>query len=246
MNQVCLQCLSSTDCPIGQGCFNHICRYPYSIETGTNMITYVSPAQFSGNITAPPGYFCSTTTCGTGDNNATPISCASSSDVCPTSCSFCVNSVCRCTNGENFEQCRSNSDCASGLCETTTLGRICVPIGGECISNHNETGGLKVCPVSKPYCVNGTCSAVSLGAICGATGMPYDLCSNPQSLGVTGVTGITQNGMGFYCINGTCQQNPGELNSQCTTNSCQFIENGVLVCTPVETPSISEMRCLKV
>lgn len=253
-NQVCIQCLSNSSCPIGQGCFDQICRYPYDGETDTNMITYVSSAQNNGNITAPPGYFCLNTICGTGTNNQDPINCSGGStglvDLCPSTCPFCVNSVCRCTQGENTERCRFNSDCESGLCEMTKLGRVCVPIGGECISNHSNMGsevidGIGECPISKPYCVNGTCSTVSLGAICGSTGLPEDLCDNPQSLGSVGPTGITPNGMGFFCVNGFCQQNPGELNDLCTHDSCGFIEQGILVCVPVQTPNILQMRCLE-
>jgi hypothetical protein len=248
LNQICAQCLTNSNCPTGQGCFNNICRYPYQGETGPTTITFISPAQTNGNITAPPAYFCSSVQCGTGMNTQSQISCDNDQYICPNSCPFCVNSVCRCTSGQNFETCRSNSDCSSGLCSTTENGKICVPIGGECIFNHNESqrDNIKVCPVSKPYCVNGTCSSVSLGAFCGSTGLPYDLCNNPQSLGVTGMTGITQDGMGFFCVNGTCQQNPGNLNDLCTPGSCSFIEDGAFVCTPINTTSIPLMRCLKI
>lgn len=242
MNQICVQCLSNSNCPLGQGCFNQVCRYPYAGETGANQINYPSPAQGNGIINAPPGYFCSGTVCS--DTGTTgPISCTGTTGLvglCPSTCPFCVNSVCRCTSGENTEQCRTNGDCSSGLC----ANGVCVPIGGECITNHSITGTTGMCPVAKPYCVNGVCSLASLGAICGATGMPYDLCNNPQALGVTGATGTNPTGMGFFCINGFCQESPGELNEQCTPGSCGFIENGILVCTPVETPTIPEMRCL--
>jgi len=243
MNQVCVQCLSTSSCPTGQGCFNQACRYPYDGETGPNLINYVSPAQNNGNITAPPGYFCSATNCGTGPNGRDPINCGGTA-TCPSFCPFCVNSVCRCTSGQNLEGCNSNSDCISGLCSNTDLGRICVPVGGECIFNSNGTGCSGCCPVSKPYCVNGICSNVSLGAVCGSIGLPPNLCNTPQSLGAVGPTGISPNGMGFFCVNGKCQENPGNLNDQCTIGSCGFIKQGVLVCTPVTTPSISEMRCL--
>lgn len=246
MNQVCSQCLTNSNCPSGQGCFNNVCRYPYDGETGPSTITYISPAQNNGNITAPPGYFCPSLSCGTGPNTQDPFLCGNDSDLCPASCPFCVNSVCRCTSGALLEECRSNSDCASGLCSHTDNGKLCVPLAGECAFNYNGTGGIKVCPISKPYCVNGTCSSVSLGAFCGSTGLPFDICNNPQSLGSPGITGITQNGMGFFCVNGTCQENPGGLNSLCTPGSCTFIDNGALVCTPVITGSIPEMRCLTI
>jgi hypothetical protein len=63
-------------------------------------------------------------------------------------------------------------------------------------------------------------------------------------LGIVGTTGVTPEGMGFFCVNGTCQQSPGGLNDMCTTGSCGFISNGIFVCTSVSTPSIPEMRCL--
>lgn len=243
MNQICVQCLSDSNCPTGQGCFNRSCRYPYDGETGPNMITYVSSAQNNGNISAPPGYFCSSTDCGTGMDSRDPINCGNN-EICPDSCPFCVNSICRCTSGEILEPCRNNNDCASGLCDETDNGKICIPSGGECVFNYNDTDGLKICPLSKPYCVNGICSKVSLGAVCGSSDLPPDLCNNPQALGVVGPTGINPDGMGFFCINGICQENPGELNNLCTQGSCGFIESGILVCTNVDTPSISEMRCL--
>ena len=244
LNQRCVQCLTDSNCGPGQGCFNQVCRYPYDGETSPNTITFVSPAQNNGNITAPPAYFCSSTLCGTGTNNQDPIHCSNETDPCPNSCPFCVNSVCRCTSGSILESCRNNSDCASGLCSSTDNGKMCVPIGGECVSNYNGTGGVKVCPISKPYCVNGTCSKVSLGAPCGSANLPADLCNNPQSLGVIGPTGITENGMGFFCVNGTCQETPGDLNDLCSPGSCGFIDTGALICAPISTQSIPEMRCL--
>ena len=247
MNQVCVQCLSNSSCPVGQGCFDRACRFPYVGETGANMINYPSPAQANGNIMAAPGFLCSSTTCGTTAGTG-PISCSGTGDTCPNSCPFCVNTVCRCTAGQVTESCRSNMDCASGVCVDTASGRRCIAAGGECTSNYNGMTGildLRTCPVSRPYCVNGLCSNVSLGAICGATGMPPDLCSNPAALGVIGPTGITPNGMGFFCVNGTCQQEPGTLNDQCTPGSCAFISNTELVCTSVITPGIPEMRCLR-
>lgn len=244
MNTVCVQCLSDSNCPAGQGCFDRACRYPYHGETGVNLLNFPSTAQNNGNIIAPPGFFCTATICGTGTNNQDFRSCETN-ELCPSSCPFCVNSVCRCTVGEISEHCRVNPDCVSGLCSNN----ICVPIGGECTRNFDGnssscTGLGSCCPGSSPYCVNGKCSSVSLGAICGATGLPEDLCSNPMSLGVPGMTGITPNGMGFFCVNGVCQENPGQLNEQCTAGSCGFIEENMLVCTHVTTPTIPEMRCL--
>lgn len=237
-NQTCIQCLFNSSCPVGQGCFDQACRYPYEGETGTNVINYVSPAQINGNITAPPGYLCNTSTCGTGINNQDPISCDNGG--CPGSCPFCLNGVCRCTSGVNTESCNINSDCLSGLCRTG----ICVPSGGECSTNYDGLTGMGSCPLFKPYCVNGTCSATSLGAICGSTGLPPDLCSNPQSLGVPGQTGITPDGMGFFCVNGICQSSPGGLNDLCTPGSCGFIEDGIFICVSVEGNPIPQMRCI--
>lgn len=249
MNGVCVQCIMSSSCPIGQGCLSGICQFPNVGDTGVNLINYSSIAQENGNITAPPGYFCPVAVCGTGPTGTDPISCDGGTGfatLCPSSCPFCINSVCRCAPGANLEPCRANGDCASGICGATELGQVCIPPGGECIANFNGTGGIRVCPVSRPYCVNGTCSTVSLGAVCGATGSPPDLCNNPQALGVIGTTGITPDGMGFFCVNGTCQENPGPLNALCTPGSCEFIENGVLVCRDVPSESIPQMRCLRV
>lgn len=247
MNQVCVQCLSNTDCPTGQGCFDQACRYPYEGETGPNMINYSSPAQTNGNISAPPGYFCLATICGTGTNSPTPISCGTTGTTgttCPTTCPYCVNNNCRCTQGQIYENCNTNSDCASGICASTEIGTVCIPSGGECAFNYNGTGCSGCCTISKPYCVNGICSNTSLGAFCGSTGLPSNMCSNPLSLGAVGTTATSPDGMGFFCINGICQETSGTINELCSGNSCTFIENNILTCTSVSTPSITQMRCL--
>lgn len=226
-NNRCVQCTNTSNCDVGQGCFDNVCRYPMDGETGTAVINYPSVAQTNGNITAPPGYFCSTADCG-----QTATSCPSN-ELCPSTCPFCISSVCRCTAGALLEPCRSNGDCISGLCGETELGKVCIPIGGECISNYNGTGGVRVCPMTRPYCVNGTCSTTSLGAVCGSPGDPTDLCRNPQALGAPGQTGVAPDGMGFFCVNGLCQNEPGQLNSLCTDESCEFIESDALVCSEI-------------
>src|SRR5437763_5832581 len=203
MNNLCVQCLSNSNCPVGQGCFSQACRFPYASETSNGQINYISPAQNNGIIEAPPGYFCTTTTCGTGPNSQNPISCGLTgitglTGLCPSNCPFCVNSLCRCTAGQITEQCVINSDCLSNVCNNN----ICVPTGNQCLFNHTGTGCTGCCSVTLPYCVAGICSATSLGAPCGSTDVPFDLCNNPQALGATGMTGVTSNGMGFFCVNG--------------------------------------------
>jgi hypothetical protein len=244
LNNRCVQCQVNSDCPTGQGCFNNACRYPYPGETGTNLNFYPSIAQQNGNITAPPGYFCSRTVCGTGTDGLDNIPCGiTGATGCPSTCSYCINSVCRCTAGQLYEPCSENTDCLSGLCSVTKLGKVCVPSGGLCAFNYSSTGCTGCCPFpSEPYCVSGKCSANSLGALCGNTGSPPDLCNNPSAL--TGVTGTITDNMGFFCVNGFCQQNPGLLNQQCTPGSCQFLNNNAFICTSVSTPTIMEMRCL--
>lgn len=245
LNGQCVQCQVNSDCPVGQGCFEHSCRYPYSGETGTNLIFYPSKAQENGNISAPPGYFCSRTTCGTGPNGINPISCSSSSD-CNSTCPYCIDSVCRCTAGKLYESCTNNSDCLSGKCSITYLGTVCVPPGDECSFNFQPLGCNGCCPTSShPYCVDGICSDSSQGAPCGYTGAPSNLCSNPTALIGTGTTGISPDGMGFFCVNGTCQDTPASLNEQCTTGSCEQLEIGAFVCAPEMTPTILQHRCRK-
>lgn len=235
MNSVCVQCLSDSNCPIGQGCFNQICRFPYDTEIHTGNITYISPAQTNNNITAPPGYLCSITNCGA--NGTDPIYCDTDT-ICPSTCPYCVNSVCRCTIGVNTEECATNADCASGVCNNN----ICIPSGGQCSMNYNNGACTGCCPVSNPYCVNGICSPTSLGAMCGSNNLPDNMCTTAQALGnTTAVTGISPDGMGFFCTNGVCKSRPGRLNELCTSGSC---ETG-LNCLPVMTPTILEMRCLQ-
>lgn len=241
LSGVCLQCNSDSMCPEGQGCFNGGCRYPYVGETGIGQLFYSSPAQVNGNITAPPGYFCSSQTCGTGPTGSAYIPCGLNQS-CPSACDACVNSICRCVLGDLGEFCAQNTDCASGLCQDTQLGRICIPGGGQCAFNYSVTGGAGSCPTpAAPYCVNGLCSGISLGAPCGATGMPLDLCNNPSAL--TRVPTAVPDGMGFFCVNGTCQTQPAGLNALCTPNSCVSIETGVLTCEAVSTPTLTQFRC---
>jgi hypothetical protein len=224
-------------CPEGQGCFSGGCRYPNAGETGAGQIFYPSPAQSNGNITAPPGYFCSNqictegTVCGTGQE-------------CPASCSSCVNSVCRCTRGALLENCAQNTDCESGLCRETSLGLVCVPSGGECAFNYSTRGCTGCCPTpAAPYCVSGICQLSSLGAPCGAPGMPPDLCNNPSAL--TGVPTVVPDQMGFFCVNGACATDPGSSNALCTFNSCALIEPGTFTCDLVPTPTTQpQYRCL--
>jgi hypothetical protein len=229
-NKTCAQCLVNSDCPIGQECFQNRCQYPVT-ASGNQMLFYNSLSQERGNISAPPGYLCAMSNCGTGPGRTEFTQCGTTGS-CPSSCPFCIDSVCRCTSGQLYENCNSNKDCASGICSSDTIyGKICIQSGGLCAFNYTANGCTGCCPSpSLPYCVNGTCSSTSLGAICGATGMPQDLCNNPSALGVIGQTGISPDGMGFFCVNGTCQLNPGLLNQQCTFNSCQFYNEGTLNC----------------
>lgn len=223
-NGVCVECNQNSNCPTGQGCFDFACRYPNDGETGTAMITYISPSQSYGNIIAPPAYFCPTDACGTG--NGDPISCTINTD-CPANCSSCVNNVCRCIQGDLYETCTTNSDCQSGLCDNEE--KICIPIGGECAFNFNgESPPIPLsCNSVNPYCVNGICSKSSDGALCGGTGVPNDLCYNPQSVG--GIGGST--GMAPFCVNGRCQLSPGLLNQMCTNDeSCQYLSSSHLHC----------------
>lgn len=239
-NGVCAQCLANSGCPTGQGCFNMACRFPYAGETGNGLINFVSPAQVRGDITAPPGYFCTLGNCAvTGTNVA--IGC-SANTLCPLSCPFCVNDVCRCTAGALYESCIHNTDCASGVC----MNGICVFRGGQCAYNYNGTGCTGCCHVSAPYCVNGICSPVSNGAICGSTGLPVNMCRDPTSLGAIGSLEDEPNGMGFFCVNGRCQTDPGQYNQLCVQGSCEFLESSAFICTGVNGGNIELNRCLRI
>lgn len=229
-NNVCIQCILNSTCPSGQGCFNQSCRFPFPDETKPNMVTYLSPSQSNGNVLAPPAYLCPSSSCGLNSTDI-PISCSSSTS-CPSSCPFCLNNYCRCTQGDLYEYCSSDSDCLSGLCSQTSIGKICSFPGGDCSFNYDpnvSNSSLGYCPISNPYCVNGKCSPVSLGAICGGSSLPHDICSNPSSLGISS---ISLDGMGFFCVNGICQNTPGPLNSLCSNDSsCMFFQHYSFVCS---------------
>jgi len=58
-NNVCINCLNTGDCGLGEGCINNICQYPESASDATpGTIYFPSPAQARGDIAAPPGYLC--------------------------------------------------------------------------------------------------------------------------------------------------------------------------------------------
>lgn len=229
-NGSCVQCTQNDDCESGSICINNICKYgDISNITPGNQILYLSNANFNGNISAPSGYYCGVDICGQPDQPQTPHNCGCTSDPeCPTTCPYCINSVCRCIQGELYESCNQNNDCISGLCADTEKGRICVQKGGECAFNYNEKGGQGTCTNPHlPYCVDGICSATSNGAFCGASSDPPDLCSNPSKLinSKTLIPPTTPDGMGFFCVNGRCQSEPGTLNNLCSANSCQYINS---------------------
>lgn len=216
-NGKCSSCNSNSDCPLGQGCFNLTCRFPYNDDTSSGVVFFSSPANSNGNITAPPGYYCPFSSCGTQQQ-----SCTSSSD-CSSSCPFCVNSVCRCTPGDITESCSSHSDCSSTMC----ISNLCVPPGGQCLYNHNTTNPLSsslVCPIYSPFCVDGLCSRSSIGSPC----LSDETCNDSSS----------------FCVNGICQPTPGNYNTLCTSNSCYVLDNNVFSCSDVPNSSGStQKRC---
>lgn len=229
-NGICAQCQVDTDCGIGEGCFTGGCRYPYPGETGTGMLMFPSDSSNRGNVTAPPGYFCPQSNCGlTGIGG--PIGCTGSSS-CPSSCSFCIDNVCRCTAGELYEPCTQNRDCLSGVCGSSIYGQVCIPVGGQCAFNYSLTGGTGFCPSSlEPYCVDGRCSSNSLGALCGSDRDSSNLCS----------TG------GYFCVNGRCRDSVGTLNQQCSGNACLTVDTTNFICGPKENQNSElQRRCRSV
>jgi len=220
-NNKCIQCQNTTDCINGQGCFNNICRYPNKNESIENYITYISHANTNGNVIAPPAYLCSTSDC-------TELTHCNSSDECNSNCPYCVNNVCRCVKGSLFENCSSNNDCIFNVC----LNHICGNTGAECLYNYGPHDYS--CPSTLPYCVNGKCSSSSFGAFCGPPFYPFDICYNPQSLGITGNSNTSNNLIGFYCVNGLCNNIPGSLNDNCSFGSCKHINDSSFRCLPTQ------------
>ncbi len=219
----CMQCVINTECENGQICSNNVCRYPNVGEHVQGMITFPSPAYNNGNVTAPLAYACDDPEFNMFNPTYTspPTPCSTTADCMNTNpLSFCVNGVCRCTKGQNLETCTSNFDCLSSTCMTTSIGKVCAN-DTECIYNYNPTAPVTpgVCPADRPYCTQGTCSTSSFMAICGG-GVPgalEDVCYNPAAVGSTS---SEHNNMGFFCTNGYCQGNPGQLNEYCVINSC--------------------------
>lgn len=262
---VCSQCSGDEDCPVGQGCFDLVCRYPEGvtgftgftgftgdIDNFNNRLYYVSPAIDNGNIIAPPGYICPASVCGNTGIDSPYIVCGIGTvgitgeippAECPSSCEFCVNNVCRCKKGELYEYCKENSDCESGLCSETAIGKICVPSDdNECAFNYNGEDCLGCCNISLPYCVNGRCSLTSEGAICGSDDLPPDMCSDPASLGAIAVSGAAPLNSGYFCVNGRCTKRIGELNERCAGSERIGVCANNLLCTgAVDSPF---NRCL--
>lgn len=202
VNNICVQCTTNSNCEVGQACFNNICRYPNIDEVSLNTFTFPSPSFERGDITAPKAYSCNKDGC---NNDGEIIECNDEfPQLCPSACPFCVNSVCRCTSGKIFEQCRVNADCLSGTCNSST--NICVEVGNECANNAG--GDYLPCPSNLPYCVNGKCSGNSFGAICSQD----NIC--PE----------------FFCVNGKCGNLSGELNQLCVEDSCTTYNNNTLTC----------------
>jgi hypothetical protein len=199
-------------------CLNNVCQFPSTETTALGYNIFISLAQNNGNVTAPQAYACPSNICSEQQ--------CSSSVSCPISCPYCINDVCRCTKGVLFENCASNNDCESGVCEETEMGSICIQKGGLCAFNYKPEGCSGCCPsASLPYCSEGICSSSSLGSVCGATGMPYDLCNNPQSIGSNIVKELP-----YFCVNGICSDRLGKLNDFCTANSCEFINGEAFSC----------------
>lgn len=240
VNNICVQCINNNACPTGMICSDrsNSCIYPINAQQVNNNLYYESLAQEKGNITAPPGYMCSFDICGNDDNSK--ISCDNNS--CPSSCPFCIDSVCRCTPGEIYESCKDNSDCISNICDTTS--KICIGSGGQCAYNYNGITGHLICPRDSPYCVDGTCSSNSLNARCG-NDTPDDFCYNSLYFD-TNQNISDQNITGIFCVNGTCQRDSGLLNEICINNntSCSIINGIPLVCKLNDKELIPKMRCL--
>ena len=235
----CQQCGSNLDCPVGQACTAGVCRFPVLDQVSPGLINIPSVGQANGNVLAPPGFFCPASTCAT--MGTEPLVCNTSTP-CPDTCPFCINNVCRCTPGILYEPCSTNTDCESQQCLATDSGKVCAPPQGQCVFNYNNSPCVGCCPVTAPYCtVAGVCSTVSLGAICGSADLPVNMCADPTSLGAAGVPGLAPNGMGFFCVNGTCTETPGPLNSLCSGTACLTLTEAAFVCS---APIIGEPnRC---
>ena len=235
----CVQCTVNSECGLGQSCENGstgagICRFPVTGETIPGLINIPSVGQANGNILAPAGFFCPADVCAQSPGFSAPIVC-SSSVVCPDSCPFCVNNVCRCAPGLLYEPCINDTDCGSNICSVTAIGRICAPPGGQCAFNYKSAGPpialpiLGSCPAAAPYCLqSGVCSTSSLGAICGSPGLPTDMCVNSESL--TGTPALPNTG-GLFCVNSTCQNIPGPLNARCAGTACLTLNPASFVCS---------------
>lgn len=174
LNNVCSQCVSNTNCNVGQQCENSVCFFPSSGDD-----VFISPAKERGNVAAPPGYYC--------DGLSPSLSC----DVgCPQNLPYCVNEVCRCVPGVWLETCSVNSDCVSGVCNSG----LCIEKGGICAFNEN-------CPPNVPYCVQGSCVNSNLGSTCGSR---EDCVQGEALFCVEGLCSMTPGNPNQYCNGDSC------------------------------------------
>lgn len=134
---------------------------------------------------------------------------------CPDGCGYCVDGLCKCLPGELQSACIVNTDCKSGKC----TDHVCVVNDGGCSTS-------KDCSGDTPYCVSGACSSTIIGATC-------------QS-GADCFSG----GM-YYCVNGTCAQEPGSYGDLCVDDmDCTGYYPNPLVCQSVTVRGQTLKACM--
>lgn len=215
---VCTQCLSISDCEIGQGCNKGVCYYP-NTDVGTPDGKVFIPTSNNGKSIYPSGYYCSAS------DYTGPIGCSGGS---PCKKGYCVAGTCRCTPGMFYETCSTGKDCASGNClKISDKNSVCGE-GPNCVFNYKAensgtgitgasgTSSFNTCSSSSPYCVGGYCKNDVLGAYC--------KIDKDCAFGGTGF---------YYCVEGRCSANLGRVGETCGSDmDCVTYPENKIVCEP--------------
>ena len=209
-NGECVECLENRDC-VGSNliCSNGACIFPQSVDDCETVEVYIGTGNnaLNNNPSMPTGYCCPSGCGGScSDNQQAP-------DDCP----YCVGGTFRCTQGQTFETCAGNGDCASGNCISVGNGKKVCAEGSDCVYNYtgpDTPSDSGYCTKNIPYCIGGICQATSTGAWCaGSVNNPTgEIC-----FFIEGNESNSKTAGGGFCVNNRCQDQPGDFNDICVT-----------------------------
>lgn len=217
---VCQVCATNSDCKNGGYCSNGSCVNNCSGNCSSGEVCVSNKIQQCCQDDGNCGKSCSST--GTSS-----------------SCKYCVNNIYSCKQGEVFETCTSDTDCASGKClMDSALGNVCAYINNQsCISNYDSNSNFPyACTSEHPYCSKGGCIDTPLYSKCDVNNpcRTANLNTSDPPTYTTDVTGTYS----YYCVSGFCRENPGSYGESCiTTADCAYT-------TDSTTGTLSQLQCV--